>query len=227
MRAAFHHCLIEDAPMGNPPVQPILYSFRRCPYAMRARMALQIAGIAVEHREVGLRDKPDAMLAVSPKGTVPVLVAPDGAVIDESLDIMRWALNQADPEQWLDQDGDADTLITAIDGPFKHHLDRMKYADRYPGADPVTHRAAGFAILTSFEQRLATHAYLAGEAIRLVDIASFPFIRQFARADLAVWQAAPLPNMRRWLDGLIASPLFQSIMMRHDIWTPPASGTTA
>jgi glutathione S-transferase len=212
--------------LGTPPAQPILYSFRRCPYAMRARMALQIAGIAVEHREVALRNKPAAMLAVSPKGTVPVLVMLDGWVIDESLDIMRWALEQADPEHWLDQDADADALIAAIDDPFKHHLDRMKYAARYPGADPVMHREAGLAILRTFEQRLHAHTYLAGAAIRLVDIASFPFVRQFARADLAAWQAASLPNVQRWLDGLITSPLFAAIMTRHSIWTSPFAGTT-
>jgi glutathione S-transferase len=213
--------------MGIPPVRPILYSFRRCPYAMRARMALHCAGIAVEHREIALRDKPAAMVAISPKGTVPVLVLPDGRVIDESLDIMHWALDRADPEQWLDENADADALIAAIDGPFKHHLDRTKYAARYPGADPAMHREAGLAILVTFEQRLATDPYLAGAAIRLVDIASFPFVRQFARADLAAWQAASLPNVQRWLDGLIASPLFAAIMARHPLWIPAATGTTS
>jgi glutathione S-transferase len=194
---------------------------------MRARMALQVAGIAVEHREVALRNKPAAMLALSPKGTVPVLQLPDGGVLEESLDIMRWALTQADPENWLEQDDHADAIVAAIDGPFKHHLDRMKYVDRYPGADPAAHREAGLAMLADLEPRLVAHAHLTGEAIRLVDIATFPFIRQFARADLPAWQATPLPHMRRWLDGLIASPLFQSIMVRHGVWTPPASGTTA
>jgi glutathione S-transferase len=190
-------------------------------------MALQVASIAVEHREVALRDKPAAMLALSPKGTVPVLHLPDGSVLDESLDIMHWALKQADPGRWLDQDSAADAIIAAIDGPFKHHLDQMKYADRYPGADPAAHREAGLAMLADLEPRLVTNAYLLGDTIRLVDVATFPFIRQFARADLATWQAAALPNMRRWLDSLTASPLFQSIMVRHGVWTPPAAGTTA
>jgi glutathione S-transferase len=212
--------------MGSPPVQPILYSFRRCPYAMRARMALHVAGVQVEHREVMLRDKPAALLIASPKATVPVLVLPDGNVLDESLDIMRWALTQADPHDWLEQGADADTIITAIDGPFKHHLDRMKYATRYPDSDPAARRDAGLAILASLEPLLADQAYLTGDTIRLVDIATFPFIRQFARADLAAWQAETLPSMQRWLDGLIASPLFAAIMTRHAIWTPPAAGPT-
>lgn len=206
---------------------PVLYSFRRCPYAMRARMALQVADIAVEHREVALRDKPAAMLAASPKGTVPVLALPDGRVIDESLDIMRWALAISDPDGWLDQDAAADALIATIDGPFKHHLDRMKYADRYSGADPAMHRDAGLAILADWEARLAAHAYLTGAAVRLVDVATFPFIRQFARADLTMWEKAPLLGTRRWLDALTAAPLFQTIMARHPLWTAPPTGTAA
>jgi glutathione S-transferase len=211
--------------MGIPPAQPIFYSFRRCPYAMRARMALQVAGIAYQHREVALRDKPAAMLAASPKGTVPVLQLPDGNVVDESLDIMHWALDQKDPDRWLNQDAEADAIIAATDGPFKDHLDRMKYANRYSGADPAVHRDAGLAILATFDALLADHAYLTGSAIRLVDIATFPFVRQFARADVAAWQAAALPNVTRWLEGLMASPLFAAIMTRHTIWTPPAAGT--
>ena len=135
-----------------------LYSFRRCPYAMRARMALLVSGTAYAHREVLLRDKPAAMLAASPKGTVPVLVLADGTVIDESIDIMRWALAQNDPEDWLAR-ADAE-LVALFDGAFKHHLDRYKYAGRYD-ADPLAHRAAGLAMLAELDTRLADLEYLA------------------------------------------------------------------
>ncbi|MBT8427753.1 MAG: glutathione S-transferase N-terminal domain-containing protein, partial [Erythrobacter sp.] len=117
--------------------EAVLYSFRRCPYAMRARMALSISGAEYEHREVVLRDKPPQMLEVSPKGTVPVLVTEDGAVLEESLDIMRWALSQNDPEGWLARDDGK--LLAANDGPFKHHLDRYKYSTRYDDVDPEEH----------------------------------------------------------------------------------------
>ena len=136
---------------------PILYSFRRCPYAMRARMALLVSGVPFELREVLLRDKPAAMVAASPKATVPVLVLEDGAVIDESLDIMRWALRRHDPEDWLA--GDDAALIARFDDRFKHHLDRYKYPDRHR-ADPSEHRAAGLALLGELERRLATSANL-------------------------------------------------------------------
>ncbi|MBA4767219.1 MAG: glutathione S-transferase N-terminal domain-containing protein [Porphyrobacter sp.] len=136
---------------------PVLYSFRRCPYAMRARMALWAAGITVELREVKLAAKPPALLAASPKGTVPVLVLADGQVIEESLDIMRWALVQNDPEGWLT--GEDAALIAANDGPFKHHLDRAKYPGRY-GADETDHRAAAQALLMPLEERLTTAPFL-------------------------------------------------------------------
>jgi glutathione S-transferase len=195
---------------------PILYSFRRCPYAMRARMALFAAGIQVEHREILLRNKPAAMLAVSPKGTVPVLVLMDCRVIDESLDIMRWALSARDPLGWGNGES---ALIEANDGPFKHHLDRMKYAHRYEGADPVEHRAAAFLLLQPLEERLSGSTFLSGDAARLTDIALFPFIRQFARADWDAWLGAALPLLRHWLDALTGSTLFEMAMAKHPVWT--------
>ena len=129
----------------------ILYSFRRCPYAMRARMALSVSGASYEHREVVLRDKPPEMLEVSPKGTVPVLVVPGAPPLEESLDIMHWALGQNDPEGWLDRNDQL--LIETNDGPFKHHLDRYKYATRYDDVDPEEHRAAAFDILKQLDER--------------------------------------------------------------------------
>jgi glutathione S-transferase len=194
---------------------PILYSFRRCPYAMRARLALAVSGIECEVREVSLRAKPAAMLAASPKGTVPVLVLPDGTVIDESIDIMRWALDANDPEGWLD--GDDRELIAANDGPFKGHLDRYKYPERF-AADGVDHRAAGVAMLEQLETRLAGSAYLCGERRTLADAAVMPFVRQFAAVDREWFDALALPGVQRWLDEWLASPLFEAVMVRHAAW---------
>lgn len=193
----------------------VLYSFRRCPYAMRARMALLVSGTDCEIREVKLRDKPPEMLAASPKGTVPVLVLPDGAVIDESIDIMRWALERNDPEDWLA--GDDKDLIDTNDGAFKHHLDRYKYADRHE-SDPVEHRASALAILGKLEQRLNAHAYLCGDRRSLADIAIMPFVRQFAQTDRDWFDTQALPRLQHWLADLRASSLFEAAMVRREPW---------
>jgi glutathione S-transferase len=195
---------------------PILYSFRRCPYAMRARMALIAAVVEVEHREILLRDKPTALIAASSKATVPVLVLQNGRVIDESLDIMRWALGVRDPLGWGGPDS---ALIETNDGPFKFHLDRMKYAHRYDGADPAQHRASAIELLQPLEARLAATAYLCGEAPTFTDYAIFPFIRQFARADPEAWQAESLPGLQRWLNALSSSALFETAMTKYPVWT--------
>jgi glutathione S-transferase len=194
---------------------PILYSFRRCPYAIRGRLALAVSGIAVEHREVRLRDKPAEMLAASPKATVPVLVLPDGAVIDESLDIMRWALGRHDPEDWLA--GDDAELIAANDGPFKGHLDRYKYPERF-AADGVDHRAAGLAILEGLEARLAEGTYLGGARFALVDAAILPFVRQFAAVDREWFAAQCLPRVQAWLAAFVGSALFEGVMVVREVW---------
>ncbi|OYX49477.1 MAG: glutathione S-transferase [Sphingomonas sp. 32-66-10] len=194
---------------------PILYSFRRCPYAIRARLALAVSGIAVEHREVKLRDKPPEMLAASPKGTVPVLVMPDGRVIDESIDIMRWALARNDPEDWLA--GDDAALIATNDGPFKHHLDRYKYPERF-AADDVDHRAAGLAILDGLEARLGERAFLSGERFGLADAAILPFVRQFAAVDRAWFAAQDLARVQRWLEAFVGSALFERVMVAREVW---------
>jgi glutathione S-transferase len=194
---------------------PILYSFRRCPYAMRARMALWAAGIGAELREVKLAAKPPELIAASPKATVPVLVLSDGTVIDESLNIMRWALAQDDPEGWLA--GEDAALIAANDGPFKHHLDRSKYPGRY-AADGVDHCAAALALLAPLEARLASSAQLCGERRSLTDIALFPFIRQFAAIDPAWFAAQPLPRLAAWLERHIASDLFAHVMPKFAPW---------
>lgn len=197
--------------------QPVLYSFRRCPYAMRARLALAISGTVCELREVKLSAKPPEMLAASPKGTVPVLVLPDGRVIDQSLDIMRWALAASDPEHWLERDDPA--LIERNDGPFKHDLDRYKYPDRH-GSDPLFHRAQGMAFLSALEERLGANEQLCGRHRGLADMAIMPFVRQFAAVDPAWFAAQPLPRLRRWLDGHLQSGLFSRVMGRPAPWQP-------
>lgn len=199
------------------PADPVLYSFRRCPYAMRARLALAVSGTRCELREVKLSAKPEAMLAVSPKGTVPVLVLPDGEVIDESLDIMRRALAMRDPEGWLARDDAA--LITANDGPFKHNLDRYKYPERH-AADALAHREQGLAFLHELDARLAGAGQLCGPTRGLADAAIMPFVRQFAAVDREWFDAQPLPHLKPWLAGHLASGLFGAIMMRLTPWSP-------
>ena len=195
----------------------VLYSFRRCPYAMRARMAVLVSGVTVELREVVLRDKPAELLAASPKGTVPVLVLPNGRVIEESFEIMRWALAQHDPEDWL---GGCDAPLIAVnDGPFKHHLDRYKYPERH-GSEPLAHRAAGLGFLADLEQRLAAHGNLCRETRSLTDIAIFPFVRQFGAVNRAWFEAQPLPLVRAWLARHTHSPLFEAAMVRVPPWLP-------
>jgi glutathione S-transferase len=195
----------------------VLYSFRRCPYAMRARMALLASGASFEIREIMLRDKPAEMIAASPKATVPVLVLADGRVIDESIYIMRWTLGRGDPEGWLAADDAA--LIATFDDRFKHHLDRYKYADRH-GADPIEQRLAGLAMLRELEERLASGGNICREAWSLTDIAIFPFVRQFASADRPWFDAQAIPRVQRWLAQHIASPLFERAMIRLKPWVP-------
>ena len=195
---------------------PILYSFRRCPFAMRARMALWIAGIAVELREVKLARKPPELAAASPKATVPVLVLPDGTVLEESLEIMRWALAQNDAEGWLA--GDDHALLGTIDGSFKHHLDRYKYSARYDDCDPAPHRTAGNEILRELDARLSRQPQLCGDTRTLADIAGFPFIRQFANHDRAWFDAQPLPHLQAWLETHLSSRLFANVMPKFVPW---------
>ena len=202
---------------------PILYSFRRCPYAMRARMALWVAGITVELREVKLAAKPPEMIEASPKGTVPVLVLEDGSVIDESIAIMRWALEQNDPEGWLA--GDDAALIARNDGPFKRALDRYKYPTRYPdeaGGDEETfrldHRTHILSMLLDLDRRLGGSAHLCGDRRTLADIALFPFIRQFANTDRDWFDEQGLPHVQEWLEQHLASDLFESVMPKFAPW---------
>lgn len=198
---------------------PILYSYRRCPYAMRARMALHYAEIAVEIREISLRQKPVHMLQVSPKGTVPVLVLSDGSVIDQSLDIMRWALKVADKDGWLNADAELTAnLICENDGAFKQNLDRYKYADRYPQQPAEFYRAQGEIFLARLDSMLAKNAFLLGAKLSLADIAIFPFIRQFAAVDADWFDNSDYQHLQRWLNYLLVSPLFCKIMEKHPLY---------
>lgn len=200
---------------------PILYSFRRCPYAMRARMALIKSGIALEHREILLKNKPPSMLEVSPKGTVPVLVLEDGTVIDESWEIMRWAVSRNDPDNWLGEDqiylDQAHTLIDRCDGEFKSALDHYKYADRYPLAQEE-YRDQGMGLLKELDQRLAQQHNLLADRITIADIAIMPFVRQFANVDLTWFNQCGLNHLSRWLDELAHSVLFETAMQKHPLW---------
>ncbi len=184
---------------------------------MRARMALHVAETEYEHREVILRDKPQAMLDASPKGSVPVFITSTDKVIDESLDIMRWAL----PDAQIDLN-----IIKNIDGPFKHHLDRYKYASRYDdtakrGDVDLTHRADAVRALESLKSKLATAPFLSGTELDVTDMACFPFVRQFAAVEPEWWKEDPeVSNIRTWLAACVSSDLFKAIMIKHPLWAP-------
>jgi glutathione S-transferase len=196
-------------------VLPILYSYRRCPYAMRARMAIWAANIQVEVREISLREKPAHLLRISPKGTVPVLQLPDGTVLEQSLDIMHWALAQNDPQGWLNAEPEAvNALITINDGDFKKALDRYKYPDRYPEHTQAFYREQGEEFLQRLETALVQHDYLLGDKPTMADVAIFPFIRQFAAVDAEWFASSAYPKLRVWIEGWLQSPLFEKVMQK-------------
>ena len=199
---------------------PILYSFRRCPYAMRARMAIHISGQRCELREVLLRDKPPSMLEYSAKGTVPVLILQDGKVIDESLDVIDWALNLNDPDNWQRSKDTKKTkeLIKINDGEFKYHLDRYKYSKRYDNEDPEFHRKKCLKFIESINNELNNSEYIFDDNISYADIVLLPFIRQFRIADIDWFDALPYYNLKKWLSGFLDSTLLNSIMKKYDLW---------
>lgn len=218
--------------MTNTAALPVLYSFRRCPYAMRARMALAQAGQVVHLREVALRAKPQALLAVSPEATVPVLVLPD-RVLTHSLDIMVWAWQandrSDDSEGWLARSTTPDNhaLVAANDGAFKHALDRYKYAERFPERPQASYREDALAALIApLEQRLLNQPFLGGHQPCLTDLALMPFVRQFAAVLPAWWASAPFPTTQAWLQGWLASPLFALAMVPYTPWVPGDAATT-
>ena len=195
-------------------MRPVLYSFRRCPYAIRARLALAVAGQSVSLREVVLRDKPQAFLDASPSATVPCLVGEEVA-IDESLDIMIWALRGNDPENWLDMPKDGWDWIARADGPFKDALDRVKYATRYPDIDPAHQQEIAVAFLTDLNATISEWIF---ERPTLADYAILPFVRQFAFVDKDWFDAQPWGHVHAWLDRFLRSDRFLAVMDKYPQW---------
>jgi glutathione S-transferase len=189
---------------------------------MRARLAIARAQVRVELREIELRNKPESLLLASPKGTVPVLLLGNSEVIDESQDIMFWALRQHDPEHWLEKHwlNQAEQLIQWNDGEFKYYLDRYKYADRYPERTGLEYREQGKLFLTELERRLSQHLYLCGNHFSLADAAILPFIRQFAAVDTAWFETSPYPALKQWLNHFQSSRLFETVMTKYLPWQP-------
>lgn len=184
---------------------------------MRARLAIAASGVKVELREILLRDKAPEFLATSPSGTVPCLKT-GSAVIDESLDVMRWALAQSDPQSWLVMPEEGETLIQQADGPFKQALDRTKYATRHPDSDPEEQRALAYEVLDEWNERLSGQAYLFKDTPSLADMATLPFVRQFAFIDKARFDDDAGPHVRRWLETFLESPQFLGIMEKIPVW---------
>lgn len=199
---------------------PVLYSFRRCPYAIRARMAIAASGQRCEWREVVLRDKPAALLAASPKGTVPVLVLPGGRVLEQSLDIMRWALAHHDPAGWLQagEPDDMEALIASCDGPFKQALDRCKYPERHPEVPSGAAQSQAREWLEGLEDRLAHGTFLCGSRASLADVALMPFVRQYAAIDRTAWGSRPWPRLLAWLAAWESGALFEQVMHKAPAW---------
>lgn len=203
---------------------PILYSFRRCPYAIRTRLAIAYSGQKTQLRELLLKDKPEAFLQCSPKATVPVLQLQSGHVIDESLDIIYWALEQHDPDNWLpasqDEKHSIDQLIEENDLIFKPRLDRYKYSVGHPEKTASEHRQEAEGFLLQLERHLDKHRFLIADRTTLADAALFPFIRQFAGVDADWFMHAPYPKVRDWLQAWQTSPLFKAVMAKYSPWKP-------
>ena len=197
---------------------PVLFSFRRCPYAMRARIAIYYSKISYEHREILLKDRPEMLYKLSAKGTVPVLCLPDGKVIDESLDIMMWAISISDPDSWFVNNKDAQLkAIELNDTDFKKWLDRYKYYDRFPDFPPEFYRKECEQILDVYDKTLQNNQFLFDNNLSLGDMAILPFIRQFANVDIA-WFNKRFVNLSDWLERLIESKLFISMMKKYNVW---------
>ena len=211
-----------DELANMPDETPILYSFRRCPYAMRARLAIAISGQTCALREVVLRNKPPEMIQASPKGTVPVMLLPNGHVLEESLEIMHWALNKSDPEGWLapqnEASDDINTLISENDGSFKENLDRYKYPTRYNISDPLHYRSQGVLFLEKLNTRLIKTPYLCGYSFTFADAAILPFVRQFANNDRKWFDALCLSGVQNWLQSILESERFLNMMLKYPVW---------
>lgn len=196
--------------------KPVLYSFRRCPYAIRARLAICYAGLTTEHREIFLRDKAEEFLQVSQYKTVPTLVL-DDRILDESYDIMLWALDKNDPENWLEMPTAGIDLISHADGPFKDALDRTKYASRYPQEEMIINRQTAADFLITLD-RMLKEGLLFGPNPTLADMAILPFVRQSAFIDKSWFDTQPWPSLQRWSEGFLASDLFAAVMPKYPRW---------
>jgi glutathione S-transferase len=183
-------------------------------------MALVYSGVQVELRDVKLSDMPDSMLRLSPKATVPVLALSNGQVLDESQEVMLWSLSQSDPEHWLDIDATSNQLIRRFDEEFKPLLDYYKYADRHPRLSQLEHRIRAEVYLRELNQLLSLHPYLSGSQWRLTDVAIFPFIRQFAGVDASWFERCEYSSVRKWLNTMLGSDLFQRVMKKNPFWQP-------
>jgi glutathione S-transferase len=199
---------------------PILYTFRRCPYAIRARIAIFAAGIVVDLQEVSLRNKPQSMLAASSKGTVPVLCV-GSTVIDESIDIMRWALAINDPNKWLDMSSAKndlfDELLQENDSYFKFWLDKYKYANRFPEYTEEYYRNKAEEFLIKLESVLQGDKYLLSDTIKIADITVFPFIRQFSMVDKTWFDNSKYTRVKEWLEEIVSLSLFVDVMKKEHI----------
>ncbi len=193
----------------------ILYSFRRCPYAIRARLALSYANIDYEHREILLKDKPQSMLDYSVKGTVPILIT-DNKVIDESLQVMLWALKYSDADGWLNNDKQFE-LIEMCDNKFKAQLDCYKYSDRHVLTE-IEYRDQALWFLQLLEHKLSKHQFLFGDKLSMADMAIFPFIRQFAFVQKQWFDDSEYVQLQSWLQDHLQSHLFVGIMKKHKLW---------
>jgi glutathione S-transferase len=185
-------------------------------------MALKNSAIKVELREVDLNNMPEEAIKISPKATVPVLVLPDATFIDESWDIVKWALQQNDPDNWLGDNStyllDAEMLVETNDYSFKEELDHYKYADRYPEHNEEYYRESCEEFISELEDMLAVNRYLLADCLSLADIGVFPFVRQFSLVDKVWFEQSSYINVQRWLKEIISSGLFQSVFQKHKLW---------
>lgn len=196
-----------------------MYSFRRCPYAIRARLAIWASEIKLEVHEVDLKNKPEHMLNISPKGTVPVLQLPGGEVIEESLEIMNWALAQNDPYNWIPvlekSRNDTGLLVERNDQEFKQYLDKYKYSDRFPEYSQEYYRQKAEQFLMELENRLSERPFLVSDSVSFADMAILPFIRQFAYVDINWFEQSNYVHCLKWLRTLLDSPIFIDVMKKR------------
>jgi len=202
----------------------VLYSYLKCPFSLRSRMALSYAGIRCEIREVDLSNPPEEMTVISPNARVPLLILPDGNVIGESMKIMRWALSQNDPDKWWPDNTirrqSIRNLLDTSNGSFSTALFYYAFHSNYPRRSKEEYRLEGEVFMVELEARLSVSAHLVGEALTLADVAIFPFIYNFARVDQQWFNSCPYPNLRNWVNDFMGSELFRQAMKKNPVWKP-------